>query len=88
MPKIALKNGTLTIIKWSPMETAIATMRYGLTNGCITNKELSSEIAFNALSISITTKTESDRVDALTLPTVKYVHGFWEKSRPSIKLTG
>jgi hypothetical protein len=42
-----------------------------LTNGLIVSKLLSSEIAFKALSISIMTRTERDRVDALTLPAWK-----------------
>jgi len=51
-------------------------------NGLVVKSELSSEMAFIALSISINTRTESDRVEAFTLPTVKYVHGFVEKSIP------
>jgi hypothetical protein len=48
----------------------------------MTNRELSSERALRALSISITTNTERLRVLALTLPLVKYSHGFFEKSIP------
>ena len=47
-----------------------------MMNGLMVNKELSSEMAFRAFSISITTSTESDRVEALILPCVKYEQGF------------
>ena len=61
----------------------IARMRYGLIQGGITNSELSSDSAFRALSISITTKTESDKVHAFTFPLVKYSQGLAVKSSPS-----
>lgn len=49
--------------------------------------ELSSESAFKALNISMTTRTDRLRVLALTLPLVKYSQGFLEKSKWS-KLFG
>lgn len=60
----------------------IAKIRYGLIQGGITSKELSSDRAFKAFNISITTRTDSERVLALIFPLVKYSHGFAEKSRP------
>jgi hypothetical protein len=45
-------------------------------------------MALSALSISTTTRTERDRVDALTLPSTKYLQGSFCKSIPSIKLAG
>lgn len=53
---------------WRPMDQLMAKRSHGLTNGLIVSKELSSEMALRALSISITTKTDSDRVDALIFP--------------------
>ena len=58
------------------------------TNGFIVSSELSSEIAFRAFSISITTRTESDKVDALIFPSVKYLHGSAYKSSSGMKFTG
>ena len=55
----------------SSIDPAMAKRRYGLTNGDMVRSELSSEMAFSALSISITTSTERDRVDALIVPSVK-----------------
>jgi hypothetical protein len=59
-----------------------------LTNGLAVKSELSSEIALRAFNISIITRTESERVEALTFPSVKYLHGSAYKSSPSTKLTG
>lgn len=59
-------------MKWRPIDPAIASKRYGFTNGLIVRSELSSDIALSALSISITTKTDKDKVDAFTLPETKY----------------
>lgn len=69
------------------IDPAIARIRYGLIHGGIVIKELSSESAFNALNISITTRTERLKVLALTFPLVKYSQGFAEKSNPP-KLLG
>lgn len=66
----------------------MANKRYGFIRGDIVNRELSSEIAFNAFNISITTKTLRDKVLAFTFPAVKYWHGFLTKSKPSMKLAG
>lgn len=71
IPKILEKIGTYTIMTWRPMDHVMARRRYGLTNGDMVNRELSSEMAFKALSISMTTRTESERVEALTFPVVK-----------------
>lgn len=57
-------------------------MRYGLIQGGIVIKELSSDNAFNALNISITTKTDKLKVEAFTFPLVKYSHGLLVKSIP------
>jgi hypothetical protein len=73
---------------WRPIEAKIAKIKYGLMNGDIVSSELSSEIALSAFNISITTRTERDRVDAFIFPDVKYEHGLFAKSCPSIKLTG
>lgn len=60
-------RGAMYIIrKWSPNDTAMATRRYGLTNGVIVKRERSSEIALRALNISMVTSTESDSVEAFT----------------------
>ena len=67
---------------WDPMDATMATINQGLIHGGITKSELSSDKAFNALSISITTNTERLRVLALTLPLVKYSQGFLLKSIP------
>ena len=72
--------------QWRRMEEAMARMRYGFTNGVMVSSELSSEMALSALSISITTRTERESVEALTLPLVKYSHGAADKSIPSTKL--
>lgn len=45
--------------------------------GDMVRRELSSEIAFSAFNISITTSTDRLKVDALILPEVKYEHGFF-----------
>jgi hypothetical protein len=45
-------------------------------------------MAFKALNISITTKTDNESVDAFTFPVVKYKQGFFYKSTPSMKFTG
>lgn len=71
MEKMGLNHGTYTIMKWRAMEPQIAKIKYGFTKGVWDKRELSSEIAFRALSISITTKTERESVEALTLPLTK-----------------
>jgi len=53
----------------------MANMSVGLASGPTVNKELSSDKAFNALNISITTRTVNDKVDAFYFPKVKYLHG-------------
>lgn len=58
------------------------------TNGFMVTSELSSEIALRAFSISITTSTDRDRVEALTFPSVKYLHGSWLRSSSGMKLAG
>jgi hypothetical protein len=73
---------------WRPMELDMARRRYGLTNGLMVRRELSSEIALRAFNISITTRTDRDKVDAFTFPSTKYLHGSFCKSIPSIKLAG
>lgn len=64
------------MIAWSAIELRIAAMSHRLTKGDIVKRELSSEMALRALSISMTTSTDRLRVEALTLPSVKYLHGF------------
>jgi hypothetical protein len=54
----------------------MAKRRYGLSQIPDSRRELSSEIALRAFNISISTRTESDKVEALILPYVKYEHGF------------
>jgi hypothetical protein len=51
------------------METQMATSRYGFVQGGMTSSEQSSDSAFRAFSISMTTITLRDRVMALVLPT-------------------
>merc|ERR1712023_430290 len=58
-----------------PNDAAIAASSHGLTHGGMVTSEPSSEIALSALNISIVTRTDSDSVDALTFPSVKYLHG-------------
>lgn len=55
----------------SSSELVIANSSRGLTSGEIVNNELSSEIAFKELSISINTSTDKLSVDAFTLPRTK-----------------
>ena len=74
--------------KWAPIEAAIANNKYGLTRGLILKSDSSSDIAFKAFNISITTSTDKDNVEAFTFPIVKYKHGLLCKSTPSMKLTG
>jgi len=83
---MSLKKGMYTIIMCIKVDRVAAAMRYGFTSGVTTKRELSSLKALNALNISIITKTESERVLALTLPAVKYLHGSFDKSMPSTKL--
>lgn len=64
------------------IEPIMAKMRYGLIQGGIVIRELSSDKALRALNISITTKTDKLRVEALTFPLVKYSQGLFEKSIP------
>lgn len=45
-----------------------AKIKRGLLNKPTLSKEESSESAFKAFSISMSTKTDKDRVDALVLP--------------------
>lgn len=72
---------------WLPIEPIIAKINQGLIQGGITNNELSSDRAFKAFSISITTRTDKLRVLAFTFPLVKYSQGFLEKSNPSKLVT-
>ena len=63
--------------KCMPMEKPMATRSHGLAHGGIWSSDESSESAFSALSISITTSTERDMVEAVALPAaVKYAHAF------------
>jgi hypothetical protein len=50
------------------IDPQIATIKYGLANNPTLNMEPSSDNAFNALNISITTSTERLSVDAFYLP--------------------
>ncbi len=59
----------------------MARINHGFNHNGITNKELSSEIAFIALSISITTSTVKLRVQAFFFAKVKYKHGSLERSK-------
>lgn len=88
IPNILANIGIQRITKCAPIEAAIANNKYGLTSGLILNNDSSSEIAFKAFNISITTRTDRDSVDAFTFPIVKYKQGLLCKSTPSIKLTG
>lgn len=88
MPKILARNGTYRIKKCKPNETDMARRSQGLTQGGIVNKLPSSERALRELNISMATKTESERVDALILPERKYSHGSESKlktSSPAVK---
>ena len=57
-------------------EPMIAATKYIFLWGGITSKEASSDKAFNALNISIVTKTVRQMVEAWTLPVIKNSHGF------------
>lgn len=54
----------------------MAKRSHGLTQGGIVNKLPSSERALSELNISMATKTERERVEALIFPDWKYSHGF------------
>merc|ERR1719263_1876127 len=69
--------------KWRPKETNIASRSHGLAHGGIWRREPSSERALRALSISMTTRTEREKVEAVALPLVKYSHGLAERSMPT-----
>jgi hypothetical protein len=86
-PNIAFRKGTYNITIWRNVEKRTAAIRYGLVKGVTMSSELSSDSALRALSISIITSTDRDRVHALTLPLVKYSQPLLEKSKPS-KLLG
>jgi len=77
---IVSKNGIYKIAQCKTTEIEIAINNHGLAQIPIVNNEESSLKAFKALSISIITNTDNDNVLAVYLPTVKYVHGFFEKS--------
>lgn len=57
----------------------MAKSSHGFTHGGIDNKLESSERAFRELNISMATKTERERVVALTFPYWKYSHGSLSK---------
>lgn len=57
--------------QWKAREPAMASNRRGLQNSPMERIEESSERALRALSISIITKTERDRVEAFYLPHMK-----------------
>merc|ERR1719486_1372443 len=79
--EIAAIHGTYRIRKCSRMLTNMATSSQGFAHGGICSNDPSSERALRALSISITTSTESERVEAVALPlAVKYAHGSLLKS--------
>ena len=60
--------------KYPPKETDIASSSHGLDQTGTLSSELSSGSALAALYISMATRTESESVDALTLPAAKYSH--------------
>jgi len=66
-----LRKGTYTITQCKKIELRIAAINQKFTNGVIVSRLLSYEIALSALSISITTRTDRLKVDALTLPSTK-----------------
>ena len=68
---IAAKLGTYKITKCKPNDTNIAMSKYGLIQGGEVNKLASSLSAFNALNISIVTKTDKDNVEAFAFPSLK-----------------
>mmetsp|Transcript_3298 Transcript_3298/g.12672 ORF Transcript_3298/g.12672 Transcript_3298/m.12672 type:complete len:490 (-) Transcript_3298:3254-4723(-) len=69
--KMSARSGTYMMRKWRPKDRAMASSKYGLTQGRCTRSETSSESALSELNISIATRTESERVEALTLPLPK-----------------
>lgn len=71
MEKILLKKGIYTIMACRESDHTIASSNQRFTKGVILSRELSSEMAFSALSISIKTNTDRLRVDAFTLPYMK-----------------
>ena len=87
MPNTWFIKGMYKITKCKIIEKEIATSNHGFNHTGIESNELSSEIAFMALNISITTKTVKLRVQGLVLKTVKYEHGSFDKSKPEKLLT-
>mmetsp|Transcript_8391 Transcript_8391/g.23317 ORF Transcript_8391/g.23317 Transcript_8391/m.23317 type:complete len:221 (-) Transcript_8391:2765-3427(-) len=79
--KILERKGMLMITKCTAMEPQQARTSQGLVQGGIWIREPSSERALNALSISMTTRTVNESVEALTLPAVKYEQGSFSKLR-------
>ncbi|KAJ4833991.1 hypothetical protein Tsubulata_016522 [Turnera subulata] len=88
IPNICARNGTYRIKKCKPNETDMARRSHGLTHGGITARLMSSERALRELNISIATKTERERVEALIFPERKYSHGSDSKLKtlgPAVK---
>lgn len=74
--KICSKKGTYNIMQCKDVETIIATHRIGLLNSKVESIDCSSLKAFNALNISIITKTVNERVEAFCFPHEKYRQEF------------
>lgn len=68
MLKILLNRGTYMIIECKSTDEMQAKIKSGLQNNPTLKILESSESAFKALSISIITKTDKLRVEALALP--------------------
>lgn len=79
-------KGIYNITKCNIIENVIATNNQGFNHTGIVNNELSSEIAFIALNISITTKTVKLKVHGFLLAREKYKQGLDDKSNPEKEL--
>lgn len=69
----------------------MARRSHGLTQGGIVKRLPSSDSALRELNISMATKTERERVEALIFPERKYSHGLVSKVNtwdPAVKLDG
>ncbi|PHT37514.1 Pentatricopeptide repeat-containing protein [Capsicum baccatum] len=75
IPNISAREETYSIGLCRPNEADIETRSQEFLQGGILIKLLSLERALRELNILIATRTESDSVKAITLPTVKYSQG-------------
>ena len=86
IPNTSFMNGIYKITKCKIIENEIATINQGFNHTGIVNNELSSEMAFIALNISITTNTVKLKVHGFLLASEKYRQGLVDKSNPENEL--